>query len=176
MPCSCKQDVLTDGGIIYLSLYYLSDKLSAIYALQTPQQQDMDSCAHVESCLAAAEAAECPLDWSNFLVQYVTLLARQGDTARLDALCTSLLGPLSWNPSSCQPMPAGAQSSWAGGLELNSACASTHVRSSGARTAFKNTDREQEAVAGAANADHHRQNGYCGTGECEGQGVCMYIN
>lgn len=67
-------------------------------AVQPTQQQEMDSCAHLESCLAAAEAAGCPHDWSNWLVQYAQLLARQGDAQRLSDLCQDLLGPTSWRP------------------------------------------------------------------------------
>lgn len=131
----------------------------------------MDSCAHVESCLAAAEAAECPLDWSNFLVQYVTLLARQGDTSRLEALCSSLLGPLSWKPSSCVAMAADPRSSWAGGVDLIGAGGSGHVSSSGVRIGLRHPGREMEALAVTGHGVDHRQNGYSGTGECEGQGV-----
>jgi hypothetical protein len=112
--------------------------------VQTPQQQDMDSCAHVESCLAAAEAAECPLDWRNFLVQYVTLLATQSDTARLDALCASLLGPLSWSPTSTQATLEGNTSCGPGGVGFNSA-------------------------ANAVHASYHRQHQHSGTG-CGAQG------
>lgn len=123
----------------------------------------MDSCAHVESCLAAAEAAECPLDWSNFLVQYVTLLARQSDTARLDALCCSLLGPLSWKPST-QLTSVGPRSSWAGGLDQQGGA----VHGRGLRLG---RGGDIDAGPGTPNASRLRQNGFSGTGECEAHGV-----
>ena len=124
----------------------------------------MDSCAHMESCLAAAEAAECPLDWSNFLVQYVTLLARQGDTARLDALCTSLLGPLSWEPSGSGGASEDPRSSWVGGSYRNG---SRGAKGGG----MHHAGRDPATLAGAGAAASHRQNGYSGTGECEGRGA-----
>ena len=37
----------------------------------------MDSCAHLEVCLAAAAAVGAAQDWANWLVQYVRLLCKQ---------------------------------------------------------------------------------------------------
>jgi TUP1-like enhancer of split len=65
---------------------------------QTPRQRQLDSVAHLEAALAAAEATGCGHDWANYLVQYVKLLCSVGDAGRLTELCSSLLGPLSWRP------------------------------------------------------------------------------
>ena len=58
----------------------------------------MDSVAHLECCVAAAEATGSAEDWRSFVVQYTQLLCTQGDVRRLQELCRSLMGPLSWTP------------------------------------------------------------------------------
>jgi TUP1-like enhancer of split len=67
----------------------------AARGVQTVAQRDADARAHLESAMAAAEVLGSAADWTNWLVQYVRLLAQQGDVSRLDELCESLLGPVS---------------------------------------------------------------------------------
>ncbi|KDO30943.1 hypothetical protein SPRG_04131 [Saprolegnia parasitica CBS 223.65] len=55
---------------------------------------------HLEHQLAASKALESATEYSYWLKVYARYLAQEGDVARLEELCTELLGPLSASGSS----------------------------------------------------------------------------